>query len=145
MSFSCWDIAVCQLQVPDHNINVQVHLGCSVCELSILQSWPTFNRSNYTLSGSGRQKKTGGMFNLKKTGTFLEGRRKWRDLAQTESKALVDACHLPLRLLWLAFVVLETANSCMQMAMLPQGWPLLFWVSVWQGRFLLQHKGGCSL
>lgn len=80
----------------------------------------------------------------KKLGHFWEGRQSGEGWHRQRAKALVDACHPPLRFLWLAFVVLETANSCMQMALFPQGWPPLFWAWVWQGRFLCSIKEGVA-
>lgn len=89
----------------------------------------------------------GGMFcqppKQKKLGHFWRvDRVVWAH--RQRAKALVDACHPPLRFLWLAFVVLETANSCMQMALFPQGWPPLLCAWVWQGRFLYSIKEGVA-
>lgn len=44
----------------------------------------------------------------------------------------------------MAFVVRETANSCMQMALFPRGWPPLFPAWVRQRRFLCNIKEGVA-
>lgn len=120
---------------------------CIVRQPSRAKSWPTFNPFKILCvrtSDSGR-KNWRNVWSVKnKTGPFLEGRRSVESWHRQRAKALVDACHPPLRSLWLAFVVLETANSCMQMALFPQSWPPLFCAWVWQGRFLCSIKEGVA-
>lgn len=120
----------------------RLRLVFSVCECSRDQPSTLTNSSG---------ERSGGMFDhprkkkkKKKTGPFLEGRQSGEGWHGQRAKALVDACHPPLRFLWLAFVVLETANSCMQMALFPKGWPPLFCAWVWQGRFLCSIKEGVA-
>lgn len=147
MEVWCRGIAIWRLHTADRNTHVRGDLCCSEHSLSRVLSWPTFNPSKATASGQRERKKVKECpigKKKQKRGPLWEGRQSGEGWHRQRAKALADACHPPLRILWLAFVVRETANSCMQMALFPRGWPPLFWASVWQGRFLHSIKEGVA-
>lgn len=110
MEVWCLDIAIWQLQAPDHNTHVEVHLVAvlCVCSQECSRDQP-FNPINSAASrrqtvGEKKTKLVECLISLlfkriQKTGTFLEGRQSGEGWHRPRVKALVDACHPPLRFL----------------------------------------------